>query len=132
MLASLILYWATWKELRIALPVLLVGVIVYGFQQLRGGVDWLDVRVGRWLVAYLVAILIVSLIGSQDFGGTNLIPAPWDSVLVAVIGLACYEWGVRSAVRHLAAHPAPEPVQPDADDSMASLGAAPDTAERRS
>ena len=131
-LASLILYWATWKELRIALPVLLVGVIVYGFQQLRGGVDWLDVRVGRWLVAYLVAILIVSLIGSQDFGGTNLIPAPWDSVLVAVIGLACYEWGVRSAVRHLAAHPAPEPVQPDADDSMASLGAAPDTAERRS
>ncbi len=129
-LASLILYWATWKELRIALPVLLVGVIVYGFQQVRGGVDWLDIRVGWWLVAYLAAILIMSLAGSQDFGGTNLIPAPWDSVVVAVIGAACYEWGVRSAVRHLAAHPAPEPVQPDAGDSMASLGAAPDAAER--
>jgi hypothetical protein len=51
-------------------------------------VDWLDVRVGLWLVAYLVAILVVSAIGSKDFGGANWIPAPWDSVLVAVIGLA--------------------------------------------
>lgn len=113
-LASLILYWATWKELRIALPVLLVGAIVYGIQQYRqrtepGGADWLDVRVGLWLVAYLVAILIMSFLGSKDFGGTGLIPAPWDSVLVAIIGVIAYEWGVRSAVRHLAAHPAPDP-----------------------
>jgi amino acid transporter len=54
-LASLILYWATWKELRIALPVLLVGVIVYGYQQWRDGVDWQDVRLGARLVGYLAA-----------------------------------------------------------------------------
>jgi amino acid transporter len=130
-LASLILYWATWKELKIALPVLLVGAIVYGVQQWRQGrtpegVDWLDVKVGTWLVAYLVAILIVSFIGSKDFGGTNAIPAPWDSVVVAVIGLGAYEWGVRSAVRHLGAHPAPEPEV--GDDEMSEFGGAPEAA----
>ncbi len=123
-LASMILYWATWKELRIALPVLLVGAVVYAFQQYRqrterGGVDWLDVRVGLWLVAYLVAILIVSFIGSKDFGGQNWLRAPWDSVLVAVIGLIGYQWGVREAVRHLGVHPAPPPanIDPDAEDT---------------
>ena len=119
-LASMILYWATWKELRIALPVLLVGALVYAVQQYRqrnepggvGGVDWLDVRVGLWLVAYLVAILVVSAIGSKDFGGANWIPAPWDSILVAVIGVVGYEWGVRDAVRHLTVHPARSPRAP--------------------
>ncbi len=121
-LASMILYWATWKELRIALPVLLVGAIVYGVQQVRGGVDWLDVRVGLWLVAYLVAILVMSAFGSQDFGGTNWIPAPWDSVVVAAIGAVGYEWGVRNAVKYLRVHPAPDPKTPAADDSFSDFG----------
>jgi amino acid transporter len=124
-LASLILYWATWKELRIALPVLLVGVVVYAIQQYRQGVDWLDVRVGLWLVAYLVAILVMSVIGSNDFGGTNAIPAPWDSVVVAVIGMAAYQWGIRGAVRHLTAHPAPEPAVPEAADALGEFSSSP-------
>jgi amino acid transporter len=96
-IATLILYWATWQELRIALPVLLVGAVVYGIQQVRGGVDWQDVRVGLWLS------------GLGSFGGTGLIPAPWDSVIVAAVGLAAFLLGVRHALAHLAAHPAPAP-----------------------
>jgi hypothetical protein len=74
----------------------------------------------------MVAIQIVSANGSKDFGGANWIPAPWDSVLVAVVGIIGYEWGVRNAVRHLAAHPAPAPANtdPDADDAMDDFGAA--------
>jgi amino acid transporter len=106
-IATLILYWATWQELRIALPVLLVGAVVYGIQQVRGGVDWQDVRVGLWLVGYLLVVLLLSGLGS--FGGTGLIPAPWDSVIVAAVGLAAFLLGVRYALAHLAAHPAPAP-----------------------
>jgi amino acid transporter len=109
-LATLIMYWATWKELRIALPVLLVGAAVYAYQQWRGGVDWQDVRLGAWLVGYLIAIGILSALGSKDFGGSGLIPAPYDSVIAAVIGLVAYLRGVRDGLRHLAAHPAPEPL----------------------
>ncbi|HEX2823719.1 MAG TPA: hypothetical protein VHO07_26685 [Streptosporangiaceae bacterium] len=69
----------------------------------------------------------MSAIGSRDFGGANWIPARWDSVVVAVIGLVGYEWGVRDAVRHLTAHPAPEPASadPEAEDALDNFGAAP-------
>jgi amino acid transporter len=113
-IATLILYWATWQELRIALPVLLIGALVYGVQQVRAGVDWHDVQVGLWIVGYLLAILLVSWLGS--FGGTGLIVAPWDSVIVAVIGVAGFVLGVRSALRHLAVHPAHEPEPGDRSD----------------
>jgi amino acid transporter len=121
-IASLILYWATWTELRIALPVLLVGAAVYVYQQVRSGFDWFDLKVGLWLVGYLVAILIMSAIGS--FGGTDSIPAPWDSVVVAVIGVAAFFGGVRAARHHLAAHPAPKPLADPSDlaDATAAAG----------
>jgi amino acid transporter len=106
-IATLILYWATWQELRIALPVLLIGVLIYAVQQVRSGLEWHDVRVGVWLVGYLLAVLLMSGIGS--FGGAGLIGAPWDSVVVAAIGLVGFEIGVRAAVAHLRVHPAPEP-----------------------
>ena len=46
---------------------------------------------------------------------------------MAVIGIIGYERGVRDAVRHLTAHPAPEPasIDPDADDAMDDFGTAP-------
>ena len=111
-LASLIIYWAGWHELRIALPILLVGVLVYAYQHWRAGAPWADARLGLWLVAYLALILLVSAIGSKDFEGTGAIPAPWDSVVVAVGALAAWLAGVRAGQRYLAANPAPE-VDPD-------------------
>jgi hypothetical protein len=58
-------------------------------------------RAGAWLVVYLAAILLLSAIGSKNFGGTGLIPVPWDSVVVAVIGLGAYFRGVRDAPTYL-------------------------------
>jgi hypothetical protein len=81
--------------------------VVYGWQQVRGGVDRADISVGLWLVYYLLAILVMSAIGS--FGGTGIIKAPWDSVVVAVIGAVAFFRGVHDSQRHLAAHPAPVP-----------------------
>jgi amino acid transporter len=118
-IASLILYWATWQELRIALPVLLVGAAVYAVQQFRGNFDRHDLVSGLWIVAYLIAILIMSAIGS--FGGTKAIPAPWDSVIVAIVGLIAFYQGVKNGVEHLSRHPAPEI---RSDDDIETAGAA--------
>jgi hypothetical protein len=107
-LASLIIYWAGWHELRIALPILLIAVLVYAYQHWRSGAPWADARLGTWLVAYLALVLLVSRIGSRDFGGTNWIPAPWDSVVVAVIALVAWLFGVRAGTGHLTEHPPPE------------------------
>ena len=96
--------------LYLLLQVVFVGAAVYAYQQWRGGVDWQDVRLGAWLVGYLIAIGILSALGSKDFGGSGLIPAPYDSVIAAVVGLVAYLRGVRDGLRHLAAHPTPEPL----------------------
>jgi amino acid transporter len=106
-LATLIIYWAGWHELRIALPILLIGVLVYAYQHWRAGAEWADARLGLWLVAYLALVLLMSAIGSAAFEGTNAVPAPWDSVIVAVIALAAWLSGVKAGRRYLAANPAP-------------------------
>ena len=108
-LATLIIYWAGWHELRIALPILLVGVLVYAYQHWRAAAPWSDARLGLWLVVYLALVLLMSAIGSSDFQGTNAIPAPWDSVVIAVVALAAWLAGIRAGRSHLAVNPAPEP-----------------------
>jgi len=119
-IATLILYWAGWDELRIALPVLFVSVLVYGYQQLRRERDLRDLAVGVWLVVYLLAVLLFSGIGS--FGGTGWIPAPWDSVAVGVIGLVAYGRGLIDGARHLAAHPLPPRSVAEATDPDSGAG----------
>jgi amino acid transporter len=108
-LATLIFYWAGWANLKIALPILLVAVVVYGLQHLREGLDFGSITRGLWLIVYLLLLLAVSPIGS--FGGDGKIRGPWDSVIVAVIGLAAYYVGVRSAAGHLQQYP----IQVDSD-----------------
>ncbi|MBV9025432.1 MAG: APC family permease [Streptomycetaceae bacterium] len=104
-IATLIFYWAGWKELRVALPVLFLSALVYAYQQLRRDRDLTDLTVGIWLVGYLVALLVLSAIGS--FGGTGILPAPWDSVAVAAMALVAYLRGVHDSARYLATHPLP-------------------------
>jgi amino acid transporter len=105
-IATLILYWATWTELRIALPLLLIAIVIYAVNMRtaarRAASLRADVRAGAWLVVYLAAVLLMSAIGSRNFGGLGLIPAPWDSVVVAAIGVAAYFRGVRDASAYLA------------------------------
>jgi amino acid transporter len=104
-IATLILYWATWTELRIALPLLLIAVAVYAVNMRtaarRAASFRADIRAGAWLVVYVVAVLVLSAVGSKNFGGAGLIPAPWDSVVAGVIGLAAYFRGVRDASAYL-------------------------------
>ncbi|MGB5940536.1 MAG: APC family permease [Rhodanobacter sp.] len=52
-----------------------------------------------WLIAYLPTIAFVSWAGSTTFGGKGYLPYGWDLVVVGVIGLVFYLWGVRSGWR---------------------------------
>lgn len=102
-LATLIIYWAKWTNLRIALPLLAIAVAVYAWNTRSNrhtpGQVSVELRAGAWLVLYVIAILLLSWLGS--FGGRDLVPAPWDSVVVGVVGAVGYVWGVSEAVRYL-------------------------------
>jgi amino acid transporter len=115
-IATLILYWAGWNELRIALPVLLAAGLVYLYQQGRERIGWLDAQAGFWLLGYLVAILVMSWVGTFGDGAEKWVPAPWDSVVIAAVGFATFFVGTRAAERYLAANPVPEPL--DAEEAL--------------
>ena len=107
-LATPIFYWSGWSESRIAVPVLLAALLVYLSDAVRHGFDVHDLVRGVWLLVYLGALLLVSYLGATAFGGTDAIPGPWESVVVAVIGAVAYVAGVVSSVAHLREHPSAE------------------------
>lgn len=113
-LATLIFYWAGWAELKIAIPVLLAAILVYVGDGIKRGFEAADLWRGVWLLVYLGALLLVSYFGASAFGGDNDVRGPWDSVIVAVIGVAGYVAGVYSSVSHLRAHPSAES-EPEAE-----------------
>lgn len=96
---SELIYWGSWPNLRIALPLLMASVAL--FAVLRRGELHLatELRTGAWLIGYLAWLLALSGVGS--FGGAGWLPAPWDTVVVAVLGAATYRWGVRSGAAFL-------------------------------
>jgi amino acid transporter len=102
--SSLVIFWASWPTLLKTIPIVGLGLVLYGVNRLRDRGSAGDLRAGIWLPAYLAAMDLLSALGS--FGGLRLLPAPWDSVAVVAVSLAIYGWAVRSAVAHMTADPA--------------------------
>ncbi len=99
--ATELLYWAKWPLTGEIILLMVVALPVYFWFQWKAG--WVDF--GRqlagawWLIAYLPTIALISWGGSERFGGKGYLPYGWDLVVVAVVGLAFYLWGVRSGWR---------------------------------
>jgi amino acid transporter len=100
--SSEFVYWSGWRDLRLALPLVLVGLPLFLVLR-RGagaGVIGLELREGVWLVVYLAAITVLSWLGT--FGGSGRLPAPYDSLLVGAVALAVFWWAVAAGRGHLA------------------------------
>ncbi|MFD7924075.1 APC family permease [Streptomyces sp. NPDC059740] len=104
--ASEFVYWSGWHDLRLALPLVLLGVALFLATRRRTVRETErtptlaeEVRTGLWWVCHLLALTLLSWVGS--FGGRGWLPAPWDSVAVAVLALAVFGWAVTSGARHL-------------------------------
>ncbi|MHC1561453.1 APC family permease [Actinomycetospora sp. C-140] len=98
-LATLFIYWSGFEDLRLALPLTLLGVplFVVLWRSDRIGSLVGELRRGAWLVVHLLVLTLLSGLGSFD--GADLIPAPWDTLVVAVWALAVFPVAVRSGVR---------------------------------
>jgi amino acid transporter len=96
-----LLYWAKWPLTGEIILLMVVALPVYFYYQAKAG--WHDfgrqMKGAWWLVCYLPALAVVSWAGSTTFGGKGYLPYGWDLLLVAVIGLAFYLWGVKSGWR---------------------------------
>lgn len=117
--ASEFVYWSGWDSLRLALPLVLVGVPLF-LVLWRGGTARTgqslgsELAKGAWLVVYLLALTLLSWLGG--FSGNGAVPAPWDSVVVGVVALAIFWWAVRSGRAHVATNP---PEELEAEEAVA-------------
>lgn len=97
-LASLILYWATWPLTGKVVLIMVSGLPIYFYYQSKEG--WADflpqLKSGLWLLGYLAFMVLVSCLGSERFGGYNVIPYGIDMFLIAVCSLIFYFWGISS------------------------------------
>jgi amino acid transporter len=99
--ASLILYWAKWPLTGEIILLMVVALPVYFYYQAKSGfAGWgRDLKAAWWLVAYLPTMAVLSLIGSKQFGGLNVLPYGWDMIVVIVCALVFYYWGVHTGYR---------------------------------
>jgi hypothetical protein len=98
-LASEFIYWSGWPDLRLALPLTLLGVPLFValWRTDRTVPLGTELRRGAWLVAHL--LLLTALSGLGSFQGAGLLPAPYDTIAVALGSLAVFPLAVRSGVR---------------------------------
>ncbi|WP_406111480.1 APC family permease [Kitasatospora purpeofusca] len=96
---SLVLYWARWPLTGKVILLMAAGLPIWAWYELRKPFAELKphLKAGAWMVAYLFVMAGVSWAGSTDFGGEGYLPEGWDLLVVALISLAFYAWGVRSA-----------------------------------
>lgn len=99
-LASLAIYWAMWPTTVEVIFIILFGLPFYFYYEWQTGfVSTRKVSVSSlWMVGYLLFISIMSYIGAKQFNGQNWIVYPWDFLVIIIVSLGFYYWGIRSYV----------------------------------
>lgn len=99
---SLVLYWARWPLTGKVILIMAIGLPIWAWYELRK--PWAELKPhlmgGAWMVSYLLVMALVSFLGSKKYGGRGDLADGWDFLIVAVIALLFYAWGVGSAWRN--------------------------------
>lgn len=103
---TLIIYWAGWNVDWKLIVAILAGTLSYIIAASKpetslDRVDLESLKSGIWLIAYMVVMLGMTYFGSATFGaqfdhGKGLIHYPGDLVVVVIVALIFYFWGVAS------------------------------------
>lgn len=102
--ATWIIYWSGFT-IDALLVSMTIGSLILYFAFMDRDKAWheklrTEWKAGIWLIVYYVFIFVMTRIGSfGPKGAKPLIPNPWDSLVVAIVGLLFYWWGIRSALK---------------------------------
>jgi amino acid transporter len=101
-IASLIVYWSGWQTDAWLIGAQLLMFVIYVLARKRVPTNHVSfaqqIKSSWWLMAFYVILMVISYLGDTVFQGTGAIAAPWDQIIVAVVSLVVYYWGVKSAL----------------------------------
>jgi amino acid transporter len=97
-LATEVLYWAKWPLTGEVIVLIAAALPIYLYYQVGSGWQHFErqLRGAWWLIIYLPTIAAISWAGSARFGGRDYLQWGWDLLVVAVLGLIFFGWGVKS------------------------------------
>jgi len=106
--ASLVVYWSGWPlvgDLAIAIFIgLIVYVVFFLYKQkndpTRQKIHTVEfIKSGIWVPVYILVLSAESFLGETALGGSNLVPYPWDLIMVIIVAIAFYFWAEHSGIR---------------------------------
>lgn len=99
-IGGLLIYWSGFQYVLISMLSVFVGLLLLGLYHRKRGISRDDFRGGIWLPAYMLVVLLLSYIGSSNFGGINIIIFPYDVLVFIVVTLVFYFIGYASGIRY--------------------------------
>lgn len=95
---NLISYWTGWDTIWKLAIAMVIGLIIYLFAYLRGAItkEQFGLKAMNWLLPYLLGLILISYLGSQAFGGRNVIPFGWDFLVIAIFSFVILRLAVSS------------------------------------
>ncbi|WP_308555901.1 APC family permease [uncultured Lactobacillus sp.] len=102
-LTSLAIYWSMWPTTIQVILVIALGLPVYIYYEIRYQHSNLKAQLKHcwWMIVYLIFMSIMSYIGSSGFGGQDFIKYPFDFVVIIIVSLGFYYWGIHSSLEKL-------------------------------
>ncbi|WP_241597452.1 APC family permease [Rosenbergiella epipactidis] len=94
--STLLIYWSGWPVNEILIPIFIVAWVGYALLSRKSLTYQQDIACSWWLLAYYIAMLTLSKIGTFD--GLNLLSTPMDMIIVTIVALICYYWGAKTSI----------------------------------
>lgn len=91
--STLLIYWSGWAVNEILLPVMIIAWVGYAFLGKKDSAD--EINQSLWLLVYYIVLMIISWAGT--FGGHSYLSGTVAYILVVVLALVTYFWGIMSA-----------------------------------
>ncbi len=91
--SSFLIYWSAWPYTGYGVGFVASGIAIYLYTKGRKKALSAAIREitrSYWLIVYLAGIMVLSYFGPAAFNGLNVIPFPYDELLVAAFALAVY------------------------------------------
>ncbi len=95
----IIIYWSGWPLSGEVVVAVLAGLVMFAYFYHKNKFSFDEIKSGIWIIVLLIFVAIFSYIGPSQYGGINIIPFPWDFIVLAIVSLLIYFWAQISGRR---------------------------------